>query len=398
MHRFAFHFDESKKIHQPSLNFIKYQTKISLNLLILIIYVIIYAIINLLIFKSNNLPKCEYKNFNFLKDVLKCMNLPNNSYFIIDETLRQIEMDRIKTYIRSKYPFKNTTYFCWAGFCGPFTEEYWIKYFYNLSSADFGVFVPLFFEWNRMLYTKKVQEYNEVIKEISNLLNSSFLYFTVSYHDCGVEGRSNGKLLPSNLFVANAGGKGNMPLIMRSKKQTPIKKLNYSNIKYDLVFMGSRTHVIRKILISTFQNMTNLSFFSGRSSKWKEIFYQSKAILCPRGFGRNTFRLTETIELGLIPIYVYNDVCWLPYYNSIKWEEFSLIVQINPKKNINEIDKIVSFVQSLTTSKIQKMHKRIKSLYDTHFSLNASILQLKLFLKYGFHYSDLRCGERMYFK
>lgn len=38
--------------------------------------------------------------------------------------------------------------------------------------------------------------------------------------------------------------------------------------------------------------------------------------LAPRGWGRTSYRLAEIIQLGRIPIYIYDDHEWLPYRNS----------------------------------------------------------------------------------
>ena len=47
--------------------------------------------------------------------------------------------------------------------------------------------------------------------------------------------------------------------------------------------------------------------------KWREIMGNSVFSLVPRGFGRTAFHLVETLQMGLLPIYVYSDVPWLPY-------------------------------------------------------------------------------------
>lgn len=336
----------------------------------------------------------------FLSDVLRCLEL-NNTYYETDVTSRQNEMDRLKKYIGSKYSLNTTTkYACWAGFCGPWTDEIWIQTFYNLPSSEFGIFVPVFFNWNRyfLVYRKQRTHYLSILNEIGSLLKPTFLYFTVSYHEAGIEGDTNQKILPLNLFVANAGGKGNMPIMMRSFENYPIGNSNQLNYKYDLVFMGSiHTHKVRSTLLSHFQKLSNFSFYNGKSKDWRTIFQDSKAILCPRGYGRNTFRLTEVLELGLIPIIVYDDIIYVPYYNSIKWEDFSLIVQINLKNNISEIDKIADFVNNLTSHRINAMRNKIRSMYHSHFSRNGSLTQLRRFLKGGFQKSDLRCVKRLYY-
>jgi hypothetical protein len=38
--------------------------------------------------------------------------------------------------------------------------------------------------------------------------------------------------------------------------------------------------------------------------------------LAPRGWGRTSYRLAEIIQLGRIPVYVYDDYEWLPYLKS----------------------------------------------------------------------------------
>lgn len=43
--------------------------------------------------------------------------------------------------------------------------------------------------------------------------------------------------------------------------------------------------------------------------------YRSLTIfnLAPRGFGRASFRLAEIIQIGRIPVYLYDDYPWIPY-------------------------------------------------------------------------------------
>lgn len=46
---------------------------------------------------------------------------------------------------------------------------------------------------------------------------------------------------------------------------------------------------------------------------WEHVMRESSFSLAPRGLGRTSFRLFETMHLGLIPIYVWDDYEWLPY-------------------------------------------------------------------------------------
>jgi len=45
----------------------------------------------------------------------------------------------------------------------------------------------------------------------------------------------------------------------------------------------------------------------------------SKFALAPRGYGRGSFRFYEIFKLGAIPIYVWDDIEWLPYMDKIDY-------------------------------------------------------------------------------
>lgn len=187
-----------------------------------------------------------------------------------------------------------------------------------------------------------------------------------------------------------------MVLPMHLNDQQPDRNRNYSDIQYDTLFMGRLwTNFQRRFIINYFDSHPNVTrFLFTKSQEWNKIYSKSKTILCPRGLGRNTYRLTETLQLGYIPIYLYDDFIWLPYFNSIHWEKIGFIARIDPSKNISEIPKIIKFVNSLSINKIKEMSKYIISLHDTHFTFQATLNQIKLFLKYGFLKSDLRCIKR----
>merc|ERR1712226_573010 len=51
----------------------------------------------------------------------------------------------------------------------------------------------------------------------------------------------------------------------------------------------------------------------GQGDDWKNIMANSRVSLCPRGFGRTAYHVVETIHMGLIPIYIFTDIAWMPY-------------------------------------------------------------------------------------
>ena len=52
------------------------------------------------------------------------------------------------------------------------------------------------------------------------------------------------------------------------------------------------------------------------STNWKEDISHTKFNLAPRGYGRTSYRLAEIIQIGRLPVYMYNDFSWLPYADS----------------------------------------------------------------------------------
>ena len=185
-----------------------------------------------------------------------------------------------------------------------------------------------------------------------------------------------------------------MPFLLFARELSPI--VSTQDMKYDVVFLGTvSNHPLRSLLRQAIAQEGNFAYF-GKSSNWREIYEMSKAILCPRGYGRNSFRLTETLQLGLIPIYVYDDVCWLPYYDSINWSSFSLVVRLDRTNYRQVAAQIRDFVKGMSIERRADMQQRIRSLYDSHFTVTGAFSQVELFLKGGFRSSDLRCARRMY--
>ena len=209
----------------------------------------------------------------------------------------------------------------------------------------------------------------------------------MSKNDDGVEGGSK-RIVPPNVFVVSAGGKGHIPFPLFAKERAPAEP---QPPDHKLVFMGSTgTNKVRQDLVDAMTKSLGADFYAGKSPQWEDIHAKSWAILCPRGYGRNSFRLTETLQMGYIPVYVYDDICWLPYYNSVDWDSFACVA------SSNEFSKITEFVGNLTPERVESMRSRIRGMYATHFSVNGAMTQLENFLMYGFTGTDLRCSTRSF--
>jgi hypothetical protein len=280
-----------------------------------------------------------------------------------------------------------------VGFHGPWLEDCWHD-LEKVDLAQFGHFIPLFVPWVRMwiFFRRRGQmfRYRAIVLRIFHLLSSHFFYVTVTQNGDGIEGSDKSLHLPSNLFILSQGGKGHVPLPLWLHQMNPSDYLIRRNYHFDALFMGTpRNHAIRFRMIKIMQKVfPNSSFFSHPVSNWRKQYGKAKVILCPRGWGRNSYRLTEVLQMGMIPVYVYNDLIWLPYYDSIEWLSFAYVA------HIDELESILEHIKwELTPEKVVSMRHKVISFYSTHWSAEGVIQQIFKLLNYGFGRSDLRCAR-----
>jgi hypothetical protein len=128
-------------------------------------------------------------------------------------------------------------------------------------------------------------------------------------------------------------------------------------------FVGSITHPIRQKLSQHYSDNEKYYFSStrwnsvvekDREELFKNITARSKFALCPRGYGPTSYRTYECLQLGTIPVYVY-DKKWLPYEDSTRWDEFSISIH---ESQISKIDDILT---AYSDSDVKKMSENAKS-------------------------------------
>lgn len=195
-------------------------------------------------------------------------------------------------------------------------------------------------------------------------------YFTVSQHDdAPIEN------LPSDTVCFSAGGNA------KKNKVIPIplicSPLNINaqaeNRTILASFVGSNTHRIRQKLAQTFHQsknihilMKNWSPFVGTDDfiSFCNLTQKSKFCICPRGYGLNSFRLYEAMQLGSIPVIV-TDEPYLPWNDELNWNEFSVII---PENDIQKLEEILT---SISEEKIEEMRSTIKKLYSEYFTMDG---------------------------
>jgi hypothetical protein len=253
---------------------------------------------------------------------------------------------------------------------GDYLEEYFYKfYIYQKQVFDKTgyTYIPIF--WTNVYNNN---ENRHLIQQYLNALPSA-KYFTVSQHDDAVTER-----LPEGTISFEAGGNKNgipIPLVCsRLNEQEITHEKNILCSFVGSVIPGSLREQIYhqlkddKDIYFSPQNWTSQVQLA-RLEEFINITKQSIFTLCPRGYGAQSFRLYEVMQLGSIPIIIY-DKEWFPFSNEINWSEFSVLI------HISELSNIKTIVKGINNDQIHQMLKAGKSIYNNYFTLNAVSKQI----------------------
>jgi hypothetical protein len=277
-------------------------------------------------------------------------------------------------------------------------EAIWRSWEKKLSCEAFGGLIPLFVNWGSILifYARRPWRYSKLMRSVMALLRPDFIYVTLSQGDEGITGLGHNLCdLPRNLLIISACGQGHIPMLLHvGVKSGELRPENYpitDQYEFDAVFAGNfRSHPLRRLMGSVVWNESKrigLRFaFPGKVKNWTAWYLKSKFILSPRGWGRGSYRLTEVLQMGMIPVYIFSDIPWLPYYDSINWSSFSIV------SHLDDLSEWCKFIRECPEERVNCMRKKIQSLWETHFSFEGMWNQLKNFLQYGFSGSDVRCA------
>ena len=253
-------------------------------------------------------------------------------------------------------PFKNGRYM------EEFFYDFITKNIETLVDINY-VYIPVF--WTNLQvnddYGQKKTYYNNLLQTAYNNLPKDTKYFTIVQHDDCVQLN-----IPKNTLIFGAcSGHIPLPLIYEDINNTLSTLCNTYKINRKLLcsFYGSTTHPIRNMLqffhregvIEINQKTWEKNINNSDASEFIQLALQSVFTLSPRGYGRSSFRFFESILLGSIPIYIYDDINWLPYQNIIDYSKFSIIL------HQNEIHRLPILLEELTSEKLvilqEELHK-----------------------------------------
>jgi len=254
----------------------------------------------------------------------------------------------------------------YQGFQGPWIEDFFYKYWIKNSIKSHFTYLPIFwtdFFLHSQVHKYSPREFEKIYQQIKHILQEVILpdnlYFTILEYDHPIW---DWHQFPKNVLVFSAGGSGDVPIPLLKGSpqfQCPPKEILIS-------FMGrldgaSNTGNLRQQM---YEKLKDIAYF-GQGANWRSVMEKSTFTLCPRGLGRTSFRLYEAISVGSIPIYIWDDIEWLPYKDVLDWSEIAISV------NIKDIDKLPELIYAHSQEDISKKQQRMAELYSEFFTLEA---------------------------
>ena len=253
---------------------------------------------------------------------------------------------------------------------GKYLEDYFYEYFNNNNKNKEVYYLPI--GWT----TSYIQNLNlGLLQEKLLSLDKDKIYFTVSQHDDAIK-----EYLPPNTKKFCAGGNaGGIPIPLVC---SPIPQNYLEENERDIFcsFVGSLTHPIRYKMNEILKDKPKYKIDSrGWSNKVNEkdflnfvnITSRSIFTLCPRGYGKNSFRMYESMQLGSIPVYIYDDD-WRPFKDTLNWDDFSISV------HINDLEKLDETLSNISEERIKLLQKNLVELYKEKFSLESTSKEILL--------------------
>jgi hypothetical protein len=239
-------------------------------------------------------------------------------------------------------PFKN----------GFYMEEYFLNYITNNNVQTKRKYIPAL--WTNFQiehwFTSKKNEMQLALDDWVRRNPSEHGYFTITQYDDGPLLK-----LPDNTLKFGAcSGDIPLPLIYQDVNNTleSISKKTFHEKPILCSFVGNITsnNVLPNVRQVMFSHLTAKSDFKMiNSGGWtpnvnqnlQQLFIEttinSKFALAPRGYGRSSFRFFECFQLGTIPIYIWNDINWLPFQDIIDYEQLCIVIHVSEIQKLNEM-------------------------------------------------------------
>jgi hypothetical protein len=235
---------------------------------------------------------------------------------------------------------------------GLYMEEYCVqRYTSETAAATERTYIPL--KWTNFQLSPMFSAERPAMQRVLNAWVEAnpnpHGYFTIAQCDDGPD-----LTLPPNTIVYGAcSGDVQIPLIYEdtTHRLVNMPKKSFHEKTILCSFVGTLTHGVRRKMQQTLSKNPafrltcipswSINVSADKQSQFIETTINSKFALAPRGYGRASFRFYEIFQLGTIPVYIWDDIEWLPYKDTIDYSKFCVSIHVNDLPRLEELLKAI---------------------------------------------------------
>jgi hypothetical protein len=259
----------------------------------------------------------------------------------------------------------------YAGYDGPWIENWFYSYWQRNQKKLAEekrvnrIYVPIFWTDYYVRYGLQ-KKHSEIQNFVKRNIKPDKKYFTIVQNDDGIL-----EEVPKNVLIFSAGGKGDIPIPLIKGDPRPVERKRDIRASFMGPLEGPHNLTgVKSKMYSMLKDKKGFYFGRGTMSEFIDITSRSVFTLCPRGYGRSSFRLYEAMALGSIPIYIWDDMEWLPYKDILNWDEFSISI------NVKDISSLPAIIDAHTPEIVKRKQEKIKELHDQYFTYEATCRQI----------------------
>jgi hypothetical protein len=246
---------------------------------------------------------------------------------------------------------------------GRYMEEFMYEYLLakqGVIQTDW-VYLPIFWTnlQNHPGFATNKAKYQILLVQALSIMPPNTKYFTIVQHDDGPQ-----LILPSQTVVFGA-CTGTIPLPLIYEDTTNQLLMAPRMTKNMLAsFVGTKTtHPLRGEMVRHLEGKQGIQYQGAPvwkvnvveqdAARFVEWTLRSKFCLAPRGYGRSSFRFFEAMQLDTIPVYIWDDIEWLPYKDILDYSTFSISIQQK------DLPQLYSRLQSISEETYHNMQQEL---------------------------------------
>lgn len=240
--------------------------------------------------------------------------------------------------------------------------EYWFSQAYkdeeNLSDK---IYLPVTFTNFYKLHN--YGQNKSAIQQLQNFVNGldkSLKYFSLIQFDLGTLIDWSG--IDIRIYSMSGGEEMSYPLPLIGQ---PYPKQPETEKKYVANFIGRVTHPIRQKMIDAVMNKQGyyVSTANHDVNAYTKVMAESTFTLCGRGFGKNSFRISECIRQQSVPVYI-SDEFVIPH--NVPFDYYGVLIK---EKDIDRIDEIL---KAIPESEIKRKQRVLAEVYEKLYTYEGT--------------------------